>query len=206
MALRGGKPMPILPRNNLLGTNANAAYLSVIVDGGNINTKRNAMEVVLTSNEIATIRVLSSMRVIANDAAREFITDYKVSKTLTDEDMNFFGMVSEYAFCKKYNLFFDLSSKPRSGSYDCLYKGKRIDIKTTNHIEGRLIAKVAKKNTDVDVFVLAKFHPAIRTVEFVGWCTASELYKEANIRDIGYGPTYVVENLNPMNEQGVEKR
>lgn len=106
------------------------------------------------------------------------------------------GIIGEYAFCKLNNIFPDLIAKPRAGSYDCLLKGYRVDIKTTMYENGKLLA-TTKENSDVDVYVLAILNN--KKVSFPGWARKSELINERNLKDLGHGLTYVMEQnrLNP---------
>jgi hypothetical protein len=109
------------------------------------------------------------------------------------------GIIGEYAFCKLHNIFPDLIAKTRSGSYDCFFKGQRIDIKTTKYEDGRLLA-TTKLNDDVDVYVLAIVNG--KSVTFPGWTRKSQLIKEENLKNLGHGETYVMdqEKLNPWKE------
>lgn len=97
---------------------------------------------------------------------------------MTDE----WGVVGEYAFCKLHNIFFDCAVSPRSGSYDCMYKGARIDIKTTTLPHGQLIA-VNKINPDIDVFVLAIVEG--NKVSFPGFKSAKMFYRKENLKVLG---------------------
>lgn len=145
------------------------------------------MKITLSEIEVSTISILSSMRTLV--ARCNNVKDAKMSK-LNGIDIDFDGLLAEYAFCKKFNLFLDIVPSPRSGSYDCIYKGKRVDIKSTRHKNGRLIT-TTKKNEDVDVYVLAIIDNY--DVEFIGWCYTAELYNEKNIKDLGYGNGYCLE-------------
>jgi len=109
------------------------------------------------------------------------------------------GIIGEYAFCKLHNIFPDLIASPRSGSYDCLFMGQRIDIKTTKYEDGRLLA-TTKLNDDVDVYVLAIVNG--KKVTFPGWTRKSQLIKKENIENLGHGDTYVMaqNKLNPWKQ------
>ena len=105
----------------------------------------------LTDSEIAVCRVIGNMRTI--DSRATCLGDQKIgpqSGVNLDED----GVMAEYAFCKHWNIHMELDIKPRAGTYDCLLKNKRIDIKSTRIKTGHLAVKLAK-NEDVDIFVLA---------------------------------------------------
>lgn len=145
-------------------------------------------QVILTNGEMMTCRLIGNMRTMSN---RNFkVNDMQMGKQ-DPWDTDEWGVVGEYAFCKMHNIFFDFSISPRSGSFDCTYKGVRIDIKTTILPRGQLVAR-AKKNPDVDVFALAILTGNV--VSFPGFCKASDLYDEANLTDLKNGkePAYVV--------------
>lgn len=146
----------------------------------------NSVKVTLTELELSTIQILSNIRTIV--ARSNNVKDAKMSN-IKGADIDFDGMVGEYAFCKRYNLFLDITAYPRSGSYDCLYNGKRVDVKTTRHKNGRLLCTL-KNNEDVDVYVLAIIDGY--DVYFPGWVYKDELRKPDNIIDLGYGQGYGV--------------
>jgi len=133
------------------------------------------------------IRILGELR--SSMSRSHGVKNNKVSE-LADHEIDIDGVMAEFAFCKHHNIFFDPTINPRSSTYDCFYKGKRIDIKSTRRQNGRLIKHI-KHNSDVDVFVLAIIKE--NTVTFPGYCTAKFLYQPENIKKIGYGDTYVVE-------------
>jgi len=97
------------------------------------------------------------------------------------------AIVGELAFAKAQNVWPDLSLKPRSGSADLLIGGKRIDIKSTRHPNGRLLGK-CKVNLDVDIYVLAIISD--HQVTFPGWSHRHELYNDSNLIDLGHGVGY----------------
>ena len=161
-----------------------------------MGSKRNLdeMKVELKEAELLTLRILSNLRSLV--ARGKGITDAKMSDS-SGGDIDFDGLLGEYAFCKAYNLFLDIAPIPRSGSYDCIRKSERIDIKTTRHQNGRLLATM-KKNEDVDIYVLCIITGA--TLEFRGWAWADELIQEENIIDLGYGRGYGLtqDKLKPL--------
>ena len=143
----------------------------------------------LSEEEIITCRLIGNLRSISSRLNK--VNDARMgdqSSYATDE----VGAIGEYAFCKHFNIFFDPSIKVRSGSYDCLYKGKRIDIKTTEYAKGRLVA-TKKINPDVDIFVLAVLDIEKNVVAFPGYALASELYQDSNMTDLGHGTCYAMD-------------
>ena len=84
----------------------------------------------------------------------------------------------------------DLGLSPRSGSADAVVKDKKVDIKTTRHRSGRLLATL-KANPDVDIYVLAIIDEG--KVVFPGYALKSELIQDANLKDLGHGKGYAME-------------
>lgn len=143
--------------------------------------------VLLDAAELAVCRVLGNMRSIAARAGS--VKDVQVGKNNPldiDED----GVIGEYAFCKHWNIFFDPSASPRSGSPDCVLKGMAFDIKTTRHLKGRLTATL-KKNPDVQVYALAILDE--NEVRFPGYALAADLCRDENIGDLGHGKGYILD-------------
>ena len=54
-----------------------------------------------------------------------------------------------------------------------------------------MIAIASKRYEDVDVYVLMV--GTFPTYSWIGWATAQELLIEDNLVDLGYGPTYALE-------------
>lgn len=148
----------------------------------------------LTDAEVMVAKMLGGLRSIVGRTAG--VTDRKVadmSGLAIDED----GMIAEYAFCKHFNIFPDIVPGPRSGSYDCIYNGKRVDVKSTRYQSGRLLATL-KDNPDVDVYVLAIVED--NKVSFPGYATKSRLCSDENKVDLGRGVGYALEQskLSPF--------
>ena len=100
------------------------------------------------------------------------------------------GFIAEYAFARKYNCFFDLGLEPRSGSADGTINGERYDIKSTTYHSGKLLASL-KVNPDVDRYVLAIVDGNV--VSLIGWASKTDLIKEENLRDLGHGKGYCLD-------------
>ena len=145
--------------------------------------------VTLTSQEMATCRMLGNLRSIASRGTG--IKDVQMGKQ-SPLEIDEFGIMGEYAFCKHFNIFFDPVTYARAGGYDCILRGKRVDIKTTPYTSGKLIATL-KKNMDIDVFVLAIARNGGQVIEFPGYITANNLYQDVNVKDLGHGDTYAVD-------------
>ena len=138
----------------------------------------------LSDAEMMFCKMSAGLRTITARAAN--VKDARMgdlSGLQMDED----GMIGEYAFCKKMNIFPDLIPGPRSGSYDCIFMGKRIDVKTTRHKNGHLLATM-KNNEDVDIYVLDIIDG--NAVTFPGYARKTELCIEGNQIQLGHGIGY----------------
>ncbi len=145
----------------------------------------------LTDAEIIFCKMAGGMRSLTARASN--VKDAKVgdlSNVQIDED----GMIGEYAFCKKMNIFPDLIPGPRSGSYDCVFMGKRVDVKSTRRENGRLLS-TTKNNDDVDVYVLAIILG--NKVRFPGFALKKDLVREQNLTELGHGIGYAM-NQNEL--------
>lgn len=145
------------------------------------------MKIAITPHERIMLEIIAEKRHSMNRDNN--VVDAKVSN-LDSLQINIDGIMAEYAVCKRYNVLFDISTQPRSGSYDCIIKRNRIDVKSTRHPKGRLI-KTLKSNVDVDIYVLAIVND--HEVELVGWMWSKEFVKPENITDLGYGDIYCVD-------------
>lgn len=78
--------------------------------------------VCLTEPEIMFCRLIAGLRTLTNRIAN--VKDTKMgslSGLQADED----GLLGEYSFCKKMNVFADLVPVLRSGSFDCVLMGEK---------------------------------------------------------------------------------
>lgn len=137
------------------------------------------MQITLTEQELKTINILSNLRGLVARGAN--VTNLRVSEE-KHQDVDFDGLIGEYAFCKIHNLFLDIVPTPRSGSYDCLFHDQRLDIKSTRYKNGVLLGHT-ERNPDIDVYVLAIIEGAL--VRFPGYALAEELYTERNLTTLG---------------------
>ncbi len=152
------------------------------------------MKISITPHEREMLTLIARKRHSMNAAAK--VTEAKVSN-LDGEEITIDGIMGEYAVCKRYNVLFDISTLPRSGSYDCVINGKRIDVKSTRYPNGRLI-KTLKPNPDVDLYILAINYTD--EVDLIGWMWAKDFVVPEHITDLGYVDIYCVERkkLNPF--------
>jgi hypothetical protein len=144
-------------------------------------------QISLSDQEIAIINILASLRSIT--ARNSNVKDMKKSD-LNGNEIDFDGLMAEYAFCKYKNVFPDLIPSPRSGTCDAIVNGLRIDIKSTRYKNGRLLVTL-KDNPDVDIYVLAII--CKNNVTFVGWEYKKNVCLPNNIQDLGRGNGYVMD-------------
>jgi hypothetical protein len=145
--------------------------------------------VTLTDDDLNICRILGNLRTLISRG--NGIKDAKVADA-SGLDLDEDGLIGELAFCKHFNVFFDPTMYNRSGSADCVYNGHKIDVKSTRYSTGRLLATLKKATVDdVSIYVLAIIDG--RKVHFPGWAYAHELCKEENIKDLGRGKGYALD-------------
>jgi hypothetical protein len=107
-------------------------------------------------------------------------------------------MGGEIAVCKYFDRFPDLTIGPHFSGYDLKVKGKRIDVKTTTYNPGYLQAKPTKKIDACDLYILV--YAEFPRFEILGGCTASGLIQDGNLKDLGFGTCYTLEQsqLQPL--------
>ena len=147
-------------------------------------------EVVLSEIEMMTINSIANLRGIGSRLLG--VKDGKVSDK-NGSQIDFEGLLGEYAFCKIFNLFYEISPQPRSGSYDCIWNGKRTDIKSTTYQEGSLLGNI-NSNKDIDVYVLGiiEFRRSDVLIKFPGWLPSEELYYKSNLTYLNNNPVFQV--------------
>jgi hypothetical protein len=152
-------------------------------------------EINLSAGEVMLARLLASLRTGLNRVANVKTNKFGDADLFQHEIL---GVAGEIAFAKAKNLYLDLSFDPRKGGTDFVYKGKKIDIKTTEREDGRLLVPIWKTPEDSDIFVLVT--GKIPTFRIRGFATASEVF--ANKTSVGHGPCYAVsqDKLHPMTE------
>ena len=122
---------------------------------------------------------------------RHNILNRKVASRKTNQEISELGVLSEIAFCKMMNIYPDFSYHVRKGSADCIIDGVAIDIKTTNLSNGQLLV-TPKKEIDggIDLYVLMTGDR--KNFTYKGWKKSKDVYNKNNLKDLGYGPTYVI--------------
>jgi hypothetical protein len=91
-----------------------------------------------------------------------------------------------------------MSISPRKGSHDVFAFGKTIDVKTTKYKTGKLLARQSKNESPSEIYVLIVGQ--CPSYKIAGWCSGSDLIKDSNLLDLGYGKTYGLEQsaLKPV--------
>ena len=147
------------------------------------------MIISMTPSETAIAQVLAVMR--NTNARHNNVTDKQVSKQSPIE-IDRDGVLSEMAFGKAFNLYPDLAVKSTRSGVDLVGKnGNRIDVKSTRYKAGRLIIHIDKPLDEVDIYALAIVDGD--NVDLVGYIKAIDAMKKENIKDLGYGDVYVIE-------------
>ena len=101
------------------------------------------------------------------------------------------GMGAEIAFCRLMNVYpsLDVVDNPAADPQgDCVVLGRTVDVKTTRHKNGRLLAVLWKEKKDLYALMTGTFP----TYEFRGLADGDDLLSADNIVDLGYGPTYAL--------------
>jgi len=145
--------------------------------------------ITLDDGEMQVCRMVAQMRHSAARLAN--VTDAKVGNQ-SGYETDLIGMVAEVAFSKWRNTYPDLSIKPRSGGVDAIVNGRKVEVKATTRKNGRLLATLDKADKDgAEYYALAIVDGNV--VTFPGYATARELLRKENIRDLGHGSGYAME-------------
>jgi len=113
------------------------------------------------------------------------------------------GVIGEIAFCRYYGLFFDERVTPGGGRRPDVVDqyGNRIDVKAARRPHDRLMLYLPKPGENnyenIDIFVLTRLHRYPPFVEIVGWAYKTDLMRAENLQDVGYGPTYFLNENDP---------
>ena len=146
------------------------------------------IEINLTDDEVMMCQHVGPLRSVLSRGNK--VTDMKRTD-MAGLDIDAQGVTAEYAVAKHLNVFFDLGLSPRTGSADGVMNGYSYDVKSTHHALGKLLATL-KDNPDVDMYIMC-ITPDRWTVKLVGWCWKKELINKKNIKDLGYGKGYALE-------------
>jgi hypothetical protein len=112
----------------------------------------------------------------------------------SDETTDLEGIGAELAFCRIANVYPDLTIDSHPEEDALTHCGRRVDVKGTRYERGHLLAVLGKAGKAADIYVLVVgTFPRYR---IAGMAYAEEVFKDENIKDFGYGPTYAVPQRN----------
>lgn len=113
-------------------------------------------------------------------------------KNKTDQEVHLEGAGAELAFCKIMNVYPDTDTRSFGISDTTTPKIGKVDVKSTDYSNGRLIAphwkKIKNDLPDAYALMVGKFP----TYKFVGWAKANELLNEQNVCDLGHCKTFAL--------------
>jgi len=153
-------------------------------------------QIILNSAEQIVCKSLALMRYeIARAVNRKDQQIGKQPSWQTDED----GIGGEIAASRLLNVYPSLVLKPDAG-WDILYRGSKIDVKTTRYSNGRLLAKLNSRDDEVDVYLLVT--GVFPEYNVIGYALRSSLLSPDNIIDLGHGRGYGLtqDQLTPVEE------
>jgi len=161
------------------------------------------MIIKLNESEVHFLRTLASTR--AFFSRKKNVVDQKFASDKSGFEIDFDGCLSEYAFCKWHNIHFSLSfGDDTAGQPDCIYNNLNVDIKSTRLPQGRMIVKL--NSQPMDIYVLAIVEDDY-TIRFAGFSRSEDIKKEENVRNLGTGDSYVLDQhqLLKFKENGKTK-
>lgn len=112
------------------------------------------------------------------------------------------GIAGEIAVAKLLGVYPDIDPTPRVGGADLVSKtGVRVEVKTTHHETGKLIAQKWKTPKDSDIYVLVI--GSLPEFDIRGWMYSTELLRPERLEEQKSGYCFVArqEELNPMTEK-----
>jgi hypothetical protein len=147
-----------------------------------------AIRINLTESELFICRTLGVMR---RSAAMHKVIDQQMGNQDT-WGIDIDGVVGEFCAAKAMNVCPDLTVGIRKGGADLLTKeGKTVDVKTTRHKSGRLLATLKKVDLACDIYLLVIVDDFGGDV--IGWTTKEKLFNEKNKTNLGHGVGYGME-------------
>ena len=145
------------------------------------------MRIDLSESELLICRMLGVMR---RSTAMHKVVDQQMGNQDT-WGIDIDGMIGEFCVAKFLNLCPDLTIGIRKGGADLLnHNQKTIDVKTTRHKNGRLLATLKKIDSQCDRYVLVIVDDL--GGEIIGWATKENLFDEKNKINLGHGVGYAL--------------
>jgi hypothetical protein len=149
--------------------------------------QRKRMRIDLSKEELLICRTIGVMR---RSCAMNNVVDQQMGNQDT-WSIDIDGMVGEYCVAKFLNLCPDLTVGIRSGGADLMtHKGMSMDVKTTRHKNGKLLATLKKAEDPCAVYTLVIVDDL--GGDIVGWAGKKDLFKEENKSDLGFGIGYAM--------------
>jgi hypothetical protein len=146
------------------------------------------MTVTLNEAEQRLARYLGRARHDTNTAAGVPLT--RCDRTRSGEEIHIEGVGAEIAFCKLFNVYPDFSVTPRVGGSDAVWGGRTVDVKTTSHPSGRLLARPNKRDDPSDLYVLMV--GTFPTYRCAGFVTPAALFMAERLTNPGHGACYAI--------------
>jgi hypothetical protein len=150
------------------------------------------VEVILNEVEERLVAFLAKKRILAN--RKNDIPDEQVGNQ-DKLEMEINGLGGELAFCKATNSYPDLTLAGEPGTRpkaDTHLFGSLWDVKTTKRADGRLLVRPTKRGQKAcEYYVLVT--GSMPNYKIVGWIHAEDLFWNHNLKDLGHGKTYVIE-------------
>lgn len=147
------------------------------------------MRVNLTPEEMYVCRTIGLLK--QSDSMYKAV-DAEMGKDMDKFTIHFDGMIAEFCVAKVLNLCPDINTKHRVGGSDLTTrKGQTIDVKSTRHKNGKLLAKIGKADKPCDIYIFTIVDNF--GCDIVGWASKEDLFKEENKTSFGYNICYALE-------------
>ena len=153
-----------------------------------IEMRKDRFEITLSEIEVKYVEAVVEMKA-AYDIQCGKSMNLKVGEKTKQRMLNSTG--AELAFAKLCNVYVDFTRRYRW--YDVILPdGRTVDIKHTDQDRGHLICNasgIQKRIPDLFALMVGEFP----TFEFRGVIVGEIFIQEANLKDLGHGPCYAVE-------------
>lgn len=108
----------------------------------------------------------------------------------SDDAIDYLGIRAEQALAKAYKLPYSPSALGIDAGVDMFCGDMSIDVKST-FINGEMLLAKSKEAVRADVLFLVR-EKAEELLELVGWIRSSRFLEEAEKKDLGHGPGWMV--------------
>ena len=100
------------------------------------------------------------------------------------------GAATELLICRVLNVYPDLEPGITPDADAITHDGSSVDIKSTQHKNGRLLVARWKKEKSVDLYILVI--GTFPTYRIAGMAPSAEVFDSSRLIDLGRGPSYAV--------------